>query len=251
LIDPATARSPDLALFEYISWHVFDHIEAAEEHGISQEGVLRRLSADGCKLVRPLESLSRKIDYKAGSTILTAAVAYGVPKTATRILAMGFPVNQVSSTVFRYALLTAACALGSETDDPASPRCKMVELLLQNGADVSLRDQFDRTALHVAAIHHPRVLLAVLGKEPDVNAQNVWLETPLHMARMGYHYPQIVEILLSHGARLDIRDDEGRTPLDVARSTIPYVPNRELAVRLMEEHARKSGCGSQAAASPA
>ncbi|KAK3293858.1 uncharacterized protein B0H64DRAFT_417972 [Chaetomium fimeti] len=212
-------HDPDLALLAYISAHIFDHIEGAEEQGISQEGVLRRLSDDTCELLRRLEASPLVTRYKPGSTILVAAVDFGVVKTADRILRMGFSVNEPTVTPLGYALHTAL------------------------SADVSLKNQFGQTPLHIAATRSADLVLAVLDKKPNVNAQDIDRETPLHRAvHSGYYYRQIVEILLSHGARVDIPDRRGETPLDVAsRSGVLF---RDSVAKLIEEHVRKSGCGN-------
>lgn len=250
-----TADDPDLALLAYTCLHIFNHIEGAEEHGISQEGVLRRLSGGACELLRRLAESPFKTLYDAGSTILVAAVDFGVVKTADRVLRMGFSVNQRTATPLGYALHTAASGprIARVIDKAVVlpilrqyPQLDMIAILLRNGADVSLKNQFGQTALHIAATKSPDVVLAVLDKKPNVNAQDIDGETPLHRAiYSSTAYQQIVDILLSHGARLDIRDRQGKTPLDVVRrSTLFPGVDKSAIITLMEEHARKSGCGT-------
>ena len=247
-----TADDPDLALLAYICVHIFDHIEGAEEHGISQEGVLRRLSGDACELLLRLAASPFVTRYEAGSTILVAAVDFGVVKTANRILRMGFSVNQRTATPLGYALHAAVSGprlrYGTSLTDPQgafelvdrATQLKMVDILLQNGADVSLKNQFGQRALHIAAANNPDVLLAVLDKKPNVNAQDLDGETPLHRAILSTYTRQIVDILLSHGARVDIRDRLGKTPLDVVRcDTLLREADKSAIIELMEEHARK------------
>ncbi|EAQ83704.1 hypothetical protein CHGG_10108 [Chaetomium globosum CBS 148.51] len=245
------ANDPDLALLAYICVRIFDHIEAAEEQGISQEGVLRRLSDDTCELLRRLAASPFTTRYQPGSTILVAAIDFGVIKTANRILRMGFSVNQQTATPLGYALHTALSGRRRITETAhvyrGSTQLQMVDLLLQNGADVSLKNQFGQRALHIAATRRPEVVLAILDKKPNVNPQDVDGETPLHRAiHSAHYYLRIVEILLAHGARVDIRNRRGETPLDVSRSRVAFgdiSKDDGLVTKLMEEHAGKARCG--------
>ncbi|KAH6623102.1 hypothetical protein F5144DRAFT_353119 [Chaetomium tenue] len=246
-----SADDPDLALLAYICVRIFDHIEAAEEQGISQEGALRRLSDDACELLRRLAASPFITRYELGSTILVAAIDFGVIKTASRILKMGFSVNQQTATPLGYALHTALSGRPRITETPrvyrGSTQLEMVELLLRNGADVSLKNQFGQRALHIAATRRPEVVLAILDKKPNVNAQDIDGDTPLHRAiHSAHYYMRIVEILLAHGARVDIRNRLGQTPLDVSRGRVAFGDvNKDdgLVTKLMEEHAGKARCG--------
>lgn len=108
----------------------------------------------------------------------------------------------------------------------------MMRLLLTSGADPQLKQKNQNTLLMLAAGFgrkfnqnadaqeyevgtEAELLEAVkvcveLGL--DVNATNVAGETAMHMAAG----ESIVRYLASHGAKLDVKNDQGRTPLDVA-----------------------------------
>lgn len=105
-----------------------------------------------------------------------------------------------------------------------------MRLLLQYGADPSLTQRNHTTALMLAAglgrglgvfakdyateaqmIEGLNVLIA---QHVDVNARNDAGETALHFAAL--NSDEAVKILAAHGAQLDIRDKQGRTPLDFA-----------------------------------
>lgn len=65
----------------------------------------------------------------------------------------------------------------------------------------------------------------------DINAQNVNGQTALHAAAFAAAH-QAVQFLADHGARLDLRDSMGRTPLDVANDNLrveyrPSLQNHE------------------------
>ncbi|XP_063677097.1 ankyrin repeat domain-containing protein 27-like [Bolinopsis microptera] len=130
----------------------------------------------------------------------------------------------------------------------------MLELLLEQGADVNIVDSAGRSALHLAchrSICASSVLLLIahkanantgdnLGRTPlhevcerghtdilqsmiyqkinlRVNAEAHNGDTPLHLAAR-YGYGDIVSLLLDVGASMSIRNNKGETPLSSAHS---------------------------------
>ena len=111
-----------------------------------------------------------------------------------------------------------------------------MRLLVENGADPKLKNMEDTTPLMVAAglgiksrgpsgglgrradwnVDALRLLLE-LGN--DVNAVNVHGQTALHAAAFAAAHPA-VQFLFDHGARTDLKDEMGRTPLDVAHDNL-------------------------------
>ena len=96
-------------------------------------------------------------------------------------------------------------------DDPVQAE-KMLGLFLSRGLDINARDVQTRgwTALHVVAMGEP---------------------------------PAKTAILIRHGARTDLRDSDGRTPLDLARleqQKHPTNPDIAETIRLLEAVQGKS-----------
>ncbi|KAF7509316.1 hypothetical protein GJ744_008210 [Endocarpon pusillum] len=96
----------------------------------------------------------------------------------------------------------------------------VVHELIRRGIDWNAKDTFDRSAVHSAAINGSARSLAALLDLPgvDVNIQDVNGNTPLHDAAGLDFDSEALEILLAKGARPDIRNGRGETPLDAARA---------------------------------
>ena len=103
----------------------------------------------------------------------------------------------------------------------------LMQLLLQHGADPKVVTKAGVTALMVAAgMGHANTIRRgeqpieamkiCLEKGVDINAAtDKTLNTALHAAA-GQGTDDIVQFLADHGAKLDLKDDKGRTPMDVA-----------------------------------
>lgn len=94
-----------------------------------------------------------------------------------------------------------------------------VRLLIESGADCHFKDFHGRGLLHGCAVNArgtiTRYLLkSKLGLDPNIQGDNG--ETPLHDA-VSRHSEAVVRILLEHGARTDIPNSHGQTPLRLAR----------------------------------
>ncbi|HVZ19646.1 MAG TPA: ankyrin repeat domain-containing protein [Vicinamibacterales bacterium] len=99
---------------------------------------------------------------------------------------------------------------------------EMLNVLLDHGADVNRAMSSRMTALLFASTAnrrkspHDALAAAKICVEhgADVNAQNAAGESALHLAVSTSD--DLVRYLAEHGARLDVKDRQGRTPLDIA-----------------------------------
>jgi ankyrin repeat protein len=90
-------------------------------------------------------------------------------------------------------------------------RADVAELLIVNGASVSVVTQPNMdTPLHLAKSIELATVLFESGA--SLEAQNAWLQTPLHCACKSGH-EELVQYLIRCGANMNAKDQQGRTSL--------------------------------------
>ena len=126
------------------------------------------------------------------------------------------PANGLTQAELNAGLLSAARA-GNKEDG-----CEY----LRRGADVNAKADSKWTALIYAAWNDsPQLAALLIDRGVNVNAQskNGWVA--LHMA---VQKPHIIRLLLENGANTEIKDQDGRTPLNWTAYTGTYEAVREL-----------------------
>ena len=91
--------------------------------------------------------------------------------------------------------------------------------LMDHGADVKDIAPDGGSVLHrIAHYHAPEMMQKAISKGAEVDLQNRWGRTPLHVAaRRGC--VEVAGVLLKHGAKVNAVTREGWTPLHVARKS--------------------------------
>jgi Ankyrin repeats (3 copies)/NACHT domain len=93
---------------------------------------------------------------------------------------------------------------------------KVVQMLLDKGADVNTQDRLFGSTLHAASwSDFEKVVQILLDKGADMNAQDGSLSTALHTASRNGH-EKVVQILLDKGADVNVQDEFFDTALQVA-----------------------------------
>ena len=146
----------------------------------------------------------------SGETPLHIWVIDGDVKTLENLIRQGADVNAKDNLYGAPLLLWVAMM-----------RCEQsCRLLLDAGANVNAYASEDdkRTAFHQAIWDwHKGICEMLLEAGADINALDADDETPLHWAAK--HSPvEALEFLLQRGARTDMKDNQGKLPIDVANT---------------------------------
>ena len=139
-------------------------------------------------------------EYDYGNTPLHAAAIYGYSEIVEFLLNHGVDPN-IRNKKYGATPLHYAAAYGNS---------KVVEVLLEHGADPNIRDKNGITPLHFAAVSDYPKIVEVLHKK----GLSDYDDTPLQAAE--FNYPEVVKLLLEHGANPNIQDADGWTPLHFA-----------------------------------
>ena len=98
------------------------------------------------------------------------------------------------------------------------------------------------TLYHDAAMFNRHIILDYLLRVDNthLNATNRLLETPLHYASWN-GYIDCVRVLLSHGANIEIKNQLGKTPLDVVcrDADEPYDKNKDEIIKMLNKYKKK------------
>ncbi len=176
-------------------WSINARLLAAARAG--DESGLTRALADGAAV---------NARTRIGETALVIALKSDQPRLAMRMLDAGADVNLAA--VNGVTPLMAA-AHGGQTE--------IVRRLLTNGADVAAVDRLQKTAMTYAAGQGRTDIVQLLLKAGvDANAILAHQLTALMWAA-GYGKTETVRALLAAGAKPGLKDDRGKTALDIAR----------------------------------
>ena len=185
-----------------------------------------------------------------GNSPLYLAVVAGFEDTARILLDAGAQINSSQSSAGSTALFGAMSPLVSmeyrQICCVERVDCKLVQMLLDRGADPNVRDSSGRRPVHFAAMHgfdHKVDILIDRGALVDADEDDA---TPLMMATEGHH-AAVVRRLIQMGASINRRDNQGQSALvRVIQRCSEFEFTTETIEILLEHDAyvndRASGC---------
>ena len=89
---------------------------------------------------------------------------------------------------------------------------ELMDWLIAQGADINVKDEYDRTPLHYhAQVNDIERVALLLEKGADIEAIAQYDETPLHAA--GYH-PEVTALLIAKGANIKAKDNMNHNPME-------------------------------------
>ncbi|CAG8069864.1 unnamed protein product [Penicillium nalgiovense] len=134
------------------------------------------------------------------------AALLGLTQTVSFLIQHGKHRLNEKGILGRTALL-AACEKGN---------IKITEMLLENGADVTIPDNEGRQPVYVASWDgHIEIVQLLLERNVDVNIMQNYGWTPVNLASDQGH-TEVVKLLLEHGADIRIANNNGWTPVNSA-----------------------------------
>ncbi len=141
-----------------------------------------------------------------------------------------FGVNPVAAGMIRNVVIICLAlislgppnsAFGGDSLHKAahSGNIDLVRKILKTDVDPDERDSFGGTALHAAMFQKSTEIITLLINHGfDVNAQGLSNGyTPLHDAVWANNLPA-AKLMVAAGAKLDIKNHEGQTPMEKAKS---------------------------------
>ncbi len=178
-------------------------------HGANIEALLDEGTPLDCAAAFGHEEVARLLLAKGAKAGIHAASTLGMVNQVQELLAQDPTLVGALEPRRRRRLRTPLHMAAGAGQVPVA------KTLVAHGADVNGAIYLGETPLHMAASAGHRAMAQwLLDRGAKVNARAGWESLPpLHAA---VKFESVVRLLVTQGARVDIRDDEGKTPLHYA-----------------------------------
>ena len=232
---PYIGSAPDLGAFEYVSQDGLSRSSVrrrnAEEHeakDTQMDPILREAVENGeLNTVKKL-IVEAGTEHKILTALLYIAIAKGDLDTVRYLVSKGADVNGDAPTPVPYGLQRELCdrlRLGETPENKYhwtplhaavnGRYAKIVRYLIAKKAFVNTKDDLECTPLHVAAWQFPNVIPLLIDHGADVHAKDVQGRTALHHAAERNRLKGI-KSLITAGANVNAADNYGSRPLHCA-----------------------------------
>lgn len=176
--------------------------------------------------------IEKEVDLQAydrnGLQLLHLAVKKQQSKLVSLLLEKGADVNALSSesrVKWRYESNFKTGAYAAPLNTPLLfaaelGNVELMQILVKSGADSSLRNPMgNNVVLAAAKSNSPSALKLALSWQSNVNVKNADGQTPMHTVLYTARGPELesmLKILAVKGARIDIKNEQGKSALDIA-----------------------------------
>ena len=196
----------------------------------------------------PSISLSIGIYVSYRYNALSRAIENGNLTKINELITQGYNVNSLCSSGQNMLTLTFWYPYPNKnlfSDEPIIRLNKeekeakildMMELLINNGADVNSIDRTGTAPIHIAVNRgYLNIIELLIRKGANVNLRDAWGDTPLHIIAPKKENNKIARILIENGADVNAKNSYKMTPLALAENE----GNEEYADILRENGAIK------------
>ena len=95
---------------------------------------------------------------------------------------------------------------------------ELMDWLITQGADINVKDEYDRIPLHYhAQVNNVERVALLLERGADIEAQDKYKNTPLHFAE---YNAEAAQLLIEKGADIKAKDDRGYNPMECMLSRL-------------------------------
>lgn len=161
-------------------------------------------------------------------TPLQTAVLYE-PRSIIPLVKQGANINLTTGNSDYSALMLAAMI-----------KSNSIAILLDLHPNLDTQNGNKDAAIHLAIIKHQETALELLvAKGANINLPNGLGETPLHLAIE--HWPEKISFLMEHGASSYIRNNKGKSPVELLADQKIILEKKKVKLNLKSEELSKEG----------